>query len=215
MASILATFLVAACGSGADAPSGTGESPTSSFCAADSPAFAETSPVSPATPLTETPALGSACSAVERTYAPDPSPHLENCSAVSYSTNPPSSGAHYGVWASFQEYDEAVPHGFLVHSMEHGAVVLFYSCTDCTDEVEQARTVVAGLPVDSACVGASVERRVILTPDPLLDSRWAAAAWGATLKADCFEPAVFDAFARAHYAQSPENICSGGFSGNP
>ncbi len=186
--------------------------PTSSFCAADAGAFEEVA-VTPAAPVTETPIEESACSAIERIYTVEPSPHLENCVAVGYSTNPPSSGAHYSTWAAFQEYDEPVPHGFLVHSLEHGAVVFFYSCSSCDAEVEQARSVIAGLPVDPACASAGIERRVIMTPDPALESRWAAAAWGVTLNADCFEPSVFDAFARAHYALSPENICGGGYSG--
>ena len=49
-----------------------------------------------------------------------------------------------------------------------------------------------------------------MTPDPLLDVKWAASAWGWTLKADCFEPSVFGAFVTDHYAHAPEDACADG-----
>ena len=102
-----------------------------------------------------------------------------------------------------------------MHSMEHGAVVLAYSCTDCAAEVESAKAMIDALPVDPACSGNGTLRRVILTPDPLLETRWAAAAWGYTLNADCFESEVFRAFAEAHYAGGPEDFCASGLFSSP
>jgi hypothetical protein len=102
-----------------------------------------------------------------------------------------------------------VPRGFYVHSMEHGAVVILYSCSDCDEEVAAAKAMIEALPSDSACSEA-VERRVILSPDPLLEARWAAAAWGFSLTSDCFEAEVFAAFVDVHYANGPEDLCGGG-----
>jgi hypothetical protein len=210
----MSTFLLAASYACSSSEEPKQPGPSSSFCAADAGAFTEGESEAPATPLVELAIEGSGCAAVERQYAVEASPHLPDCSAVSYATNPPSSGPHYGTWAAYQVYEEPVPHGFLVHSLEHGGVVFFYSCTDCADEVARARAVIDALPVDAACASTGVSRRLILTPDPLLSTRWAAAAWGVTLQAECFEEAVFDAFARTHYAQGAENICGGGTSGD-
>lgn len=163
-------------------------------------------------PRFETAIEESACGAVEREYdtatAPAPS-HVGVCSEVRYATNPPCVGPHYGTWAAFKNYDSAIPRGFWMHSLEHGAVVITYSCDDCEDEVGEAKAMIDTLPVDPLC-SAPVARRVILTPDPKLDSRWAASAWGFTLTSDCFEPEVFRAFAISHNAAGPEDLCANG-----
>lgn len=169
-------------------------------------------PAEPLVPRFETLIAESACGAVEREYdtatAPAPT-HVQACADVAYTTNPPCVGPHYGAWAAFQNYDQAIPRGFWVHSLEHGAVVITYSCKDCDDEVLAAKTMIEELPVDPLC-RAPIERRVILTPDPRLDTRWAASAWGFTLTSDCFEPAVFSAFAISHNAAGPEDFCENG-----
>ena len=54
--------------------------------------------------------------------------HLTLCSTTCYQTNPPSSGNHYPVWPVYKTYDAPVPWGFLVHGLEHGAVIVSYNC---------------------------------------------------------------------------------------
>jgi hypothetical protein len=172
-----------------------------------------TPPVAP-TPLSTTEVAGSACGAVERAFPLDAALHTDACSELDYGTNPPSSGSHYGSWPAFKVYDAAVPRGFLVHAMEHGAVVIGYSCTDCEDEIAEARALVEELGpdplccVDPNCTGATT--RLILTPDPRLDTPWAAAAWGFTLVGDCFEPDVFRAFVELYRGRGPEAVCAQG-----
>jgi hypothetical protein len=132
--------------------------------------------------------------------------HVPDCSPVSYSSSPPNAGEHYGSWAAFGVYDVPLPHGFLVHNLEHGAVAFSYRCEeDCADEIASARAVMDGLD-DPNCERA----RVILTPDPTLASRWAASAWGFTLQADCFDEQLFTTFYRAHVGQGPEQVCAPG-----
>ncbi len=165
-------------------------------------------PSDPATPLSDVAVAGSTCGAVERTFTPDPALHVDPCLEVAYRTNPPSSGTHYSFWAAYKTYSEPIPRGFWVHSLEHGAVVLAYSCTDCDDEVARAEALIASAGSDPACTLG--ETRLILTPDPRLDTRWAAASWGVTLVADCFEEAAFGDFIDAHRGHGPEAVCSDG-----
>jgi hypothetical protein len=68
------------------------------------------------------------------------------------------------------------------------------------------------LPDDPECtaLGQGVRHRVVMTPDPKLDVPFAASAWGYTLRAQCFDATAFDAFARAHYGQGPEDLCEQG-----
>jgi hypothetical protein len=162
-------------------------------------------------PVSEEVLADSSCGAVAREFMIEGASHVADCSPVSYGSNPPSSGTHYEHWASFRVYDSPLPRGFWVHSMEHGAVVLAYSCKDCEDEVEGAKAFIDSLPVDPLCSsGSGPSRRIILTPDPLLETAWAAAAWGHTLTAECFEPEIFRAFVEAHYGAGPERLCADG-----
>src|ERR1019366_7240176 len=103
--------------------------------------------------------------------------HVPIGSDVTYSSNPPSSGPHYPIWADFQEYPSPVPRPYYVHDLEHGAIVLLYSCDPdagadggaggCGAVVDGLRAVKASLPDDPIC-SASTRVRVVITPDPLL-----------------------------------------------
>jgi hypothetical protein len=137
---------------------------------------------------------------------------VEQCSVIDYETNPPAFGPHYPSWAAFGQYQVPVPAGFLVHSLEHGAVVVSHNCTDCSAEIAKAQSWLDELPADPVCVtgGAGPENRAILVPDPELLEPWAAAAWGVTLVADCFEPEVFSDFYQQTHGKTLENFCNQG-----
>jgi hypothetical protein len=191
-----------------------GESTASGYCGEDTAALVSGSgtPKNPAVPITETPVAGSTCNAVERQFQPEFGAHTpEPCVEIDYSTNPPCTGTHYGTWAAYRVYDEPIPRGFWVHSLEHGAVAFLYSCTDCADEVEAAVRVLDEAGSDPLCASrGSPMSLTLLGPDPRLDTRWAASAWGYTLTAECFEPEVFGAFLDAHRNLGPEIVCSDG-----
>jgi hypothetical protein len=106
-----------------------------------------------------------------------------------------------------------IPEGFWVHNLEHGAIVFSYNCpSGCASDVAAAQAVIDGLQSDSACDPAAGDARVrmVMTPDPNLDVKFAASAWGWTLRADCFDPDTFGAFISAHYAQGREAVCGDG-----
>jgi hypothetical protein len=149
-----------------------------------------------------------ACQQISETHPPASASHLATCSDIPYDSNPPTGGDHYGVWAAFQSYDFAVPDGFLVHALEHGAVVFWYNCPDgCADEVAQAEAMINALPLDPLCAGLSTPRRAVLVPSPSLDARWAASAWGFLQKADCFDANSLSSFYMEHFGQGPEALC--------
>ncbi|MFO7177913.1 MAG: DUF3105 domain-containing protein [Pseudomonadota bacterium] len=154
----------------------------------------------------------SACGAVTTQESIELGLHVPECSSLTFSSNPPSSGKHYPSWAAFREFTEPVPRGYWVHSIEHGAVAILYHCSDCASELEAARAMIDALPEEASCAGTGAARRVVMTPDPLLDVRWAAAAWGFTLRSDCFEPEVFRDFVLEHIGRGPEDTCSPGIA---
>lgn len=129
--------------------------------------------------------------------------HVGACTPVTHGSKPPSSGQHYPSWPMFRVYSRPVPWGFLVHGLEHGAVVIAYNCPGgCPTEVAAIEEVVAAVPVRPGCARPPV----IVTPDPTLDVPFAASAWGHTLRAGCFDRARFAAFIQSYVNQGPENI---------
>jgi hypothetical protein len=164
------------------------------------------------------------CAAVEQRHGIEGHDHVPSCTTIRYGTTPPSSGSHYPEWAAFKVYDSAIPEGFWVHDLEHGAVVLSYNCAlarsdgdaspagDCASDVAAARRMIDSLPDDPLCTAAAegVRHRIVLVPDPKLDVPFAASAWGWTLRARCFDEGTFRAFVDRHYAQGPEALCAQG-----
>ncbi len=139
--------------------------------------------------------------------------HVPEGTEITYSSNPPSSGPHYPVWANFQEFNTPIDDGYLVHSLEHGAVALLYKCqgNGCSEIVDALRSIRDSLPTDPLCE-APIRVRVIIAPDPTLpdDVLVAAVAWGRTLKATCVHAPTITKFAKDNYAAGPEDFCSPG-----
>lgn len=176
----------------------------------------ETHVQAPLVPKDESEPAGE-CSAIVRSYEGASATHYAECSDIEYATSPPVFGDHYPTWAAYQSYDFPLPLGFLVHDLEHGAIVLFYDCPEgCQDEVAAAQAFIDALPDDPRCA-ADVRVQVVLVPRPGLGSRWAASAWGYSLNANCFDSQVFGEFYRAHVGQGPEDLCNQGvaFSADP
>jgi hypothetical protein len=165
--------------------------------------MAEAAADAPPSPDGATESTAAACTVVLAMPADEGANHVADCAPTSYASKPPSSGNHYGSWAVFRVYDKPVPWGYLVHAMEHGAVVIAYHCADgCPAEVAAARDLVENTPPKAACSRPPV----ILVPDPTLDVRFAAAAWRYTLRASCFDRDAFARFISEHADRGPEMI---------
>jgi len=136
--------------------------------------------------------------------------HVPEGTALAYCSNPPSSGNHYPVWAAFQEYTAPVAWPYLVHSMEHGAVVLLYKCDPpgCPEIVDELRKVRDNAAADPLCAAGT--KRIIIAPSSTIATKVAAAAWGKTYQAACIDLPTLEAFVRDNYAKTPENICYAG-----
>jgi hypothetical protein len=210
---------IAACGSGNDGATPMTASGDASIdrSAADPHIIIDAATTSPSLPdvvaVEEPPPATDAAACNVRLASPPlmATLHIPIGANVVYDSNPPSSGPHYPVWANYQEYVAPVDDRYLVHSMEHGAVLLLYKCEDagCPALVDALRAVRDALPADPLC-DPSLRVRIILAPRPANDVTVAAAAWGATYRADCFDAASLTQFITAHYAMGPENFCDPG-----
>src|SRR5579884_3420023 len=113
-----------------------------------------------------------------------------------YSTNPPTSGPHWPDPANWGIYDSPVPDEALVHSMEHGGVIIEYNCPDgCPDLVAQLKS-----------VAQEYKSKVILAPRPNKDVpyRITLTAWRWLDEFNDFDGARIRAFIAAHKDKGPE-----------
>jgi hypothetical protein len=127
--------------------------------------------------------------------------HVGECAPISPMSNPPASGNHYPIWPVFRVYSKPVPWGFLIHGLEHGAVVIAYNCPQgCADEVANATLMIQAWPPKEACSRPPI----IMVPDPSLGVRWAASAWDHTLRASCFNREAMATFIQTRANMGPE-----------
>lgn len=54
--------------------------------------------------------------------------HVTDIYDVKYTSNPPTSGSHFVLWAKRGVYDRILSDGYLIHSLEHGYIVISYNC---------------------------------------------------------------------------------------
>ncbi len=157
----------------------------------------------PIAPFTEC----SVYTAREPSYGND---HVPVCSELTLPAFPPTSGTHFRSWADFGTYDAPVPWGYLMHSMEHGTVVIGYRCEgDCSALTAELQAVIDAQPIDPLCRGDD-PARFILAPMPDLEWPIAVLAWENLYLATCFDRPSMEAFITRVYAQAPENLCAPG-----
>lgn len=140
--------------------------------------------------------------------------HVPVGTAITWPSNPPASGPHFPVWAAFHEFTSPVPRGYLVHDLEHGAVVLLHRCdlvdTATCDAIQTAlRAASDALPTDPKCT-SPVRVRTVIAPDSSIPQPLVAVSWGFIYRAACVDQASLDAFVKSHYAQAPEDECANG-----
>jgi hypothetical protein len=153
--------------------------------------------------------------------------HIPDDQTPIYNHNPPVQGMHYDRWAHWRSYTETIPRGHWVHNLEHGAVVFLYHPDAGTELVQALTRIYDAIPDDPTCdLPPNNIKRVLLTPDPLLDAPWAVTVagrepdppledgglgFGFSIKANCIADAGFLVqFAVEHRNMSAEPICDDG-----
>jgi hypothetical protein len=142
-------------------------------------------------------------------------PHVTECSTLPISQYPPTSGAHFDIWANPGTYHAVVNAGYWLHAAEHGSVIFLINChrdPDCEADFGRFQAIADAFPLDTAC-SAHDKHRIIISGDTLITTRYAAVAWNWNLLSDCLDSAAFAGFLKNHYAHPPspnENFCGGG-----
>lgn len=97
--------------------------------------------------------------------------HVPEGTEIQYNSNPPAGGDHYPVTAHAGIYDKAPKDGYLVHSLEHGAVILWYKEDLPKSDIEGLKNIFNQLG-----------GKTIMTPRKGMDTKVAVTSWGRILK---------------------------------
>jgi hypothetical protein len=122
--------------------------------------------------------------------------HVEG--TVTYKTFPPTSGDHNINPATYGYYEVAVPFENLVHSLEHGDIVIYY------DKSKLSEQDINGLKEVSKIThkGSGVE----VVPNSDIDKPIVLTAWTKMLKLDGYDEAKIKQFMYEYIYEGPEKL---------
>lgn len=122
--------------------------------------------------------------------------HTALGSAISYATDPPTSGVHWPNWVEPGVYTDPQRNERLVHALEHGNVVVYYDTPDP-----------AVLNQLKAWAGRFRGQwdGMVLTFKPGLGSTIELTAWDKVMRLETWQPALAAAFIDQFRGRGPEN----------
>jgi hypothetical protein len=112
---------------------------------------------------------------------------------LAYSSNPPTSGPHWAGVAGPGIKDKPVADELVLHSMEHGAVVVWYRSDLSQEDVDK---------IKEAFNSASGKK--IMLPRASLDVPVALTSWGYLLKLEIIDGGVIKEFIETNNDRAPE-----------
>lgn len=117
---------------------------------------------------------------------------------IKYDSDPPTSGTHYGTWVNAGFYAEEKQPEELVHSLEHGNVVIYYN---------PAKLAAADLDAIKALTKQFTGQWDGVVAVPRKDDKnpIILTAWESTLRLTSFDKARVDQFVDAFRGRGPEN----------
>lgn len=125
--------------------------------------------------------------------------HKNPGTEIDYATSPPTSGDHYEDWSRAGYYTERPPLGNLVHSLEHGYVVIYY---DPATISESAENDLRSLTNQYTGPWSSVLAVPHTEENP--DSPYVLTAWEHLLQMDSYDEETVRAFIDAYRGKGPE-----------
>ena len=143
--------------------------------------------------------------------------HIKVGTKTKYNSNPPTSGDHYEEWTKNGIHDKPTEDGHLVHSLEHGYIIISHNCEMIKLKVKNEKLKVGteSAKMEKRCldfVGKLKDLvnkdswKMILIPRPSLDTNFALTAWGKIDKFDIKDTSLdrVKAFIEAFRNHGPE-----------
>ena len=117
---------------------------------------------------------------------------------VEYQTMPPTSGPHFPDPTAPGFYTTRPAFGYLVHSLEHGSVVIYYDLAQLSPEIEKSLRAFIKANSDP-------EVGIVAVPDADFKYPFILTAWDKMLKLDKYDPRVIRAFLAEYLGRGPES----------
>lgn len=143
-----------------------------------------------------TPPPGTAVEDQGRKHVP-----AEEVSKTTYNSNPPTSGPHVETWVKAGIFTQPQSEGELIHSLEHGYVIIHYNCNAESETKEATASAINESDTCKTLVQqleevASAERiwKLIVVPRPSLDAAIALTAWNRIDKLNMFDRKRIETF---------------------
>ncbi len=126
--------------------------------------------------------------------------HVEEGSAIDYQRVPPLSGTHYASTVDAGFYEATPLLGSLVHTLEHGAVIVYYDPDSISPEARESLR-------EFSSTHTGTWRSVIAVPNPNDDPRatYVVTAWRHELTMDSYDAETVHAFLSEYLGRGPEN----------
>ncbi|MFC7248986.1 DUF3105 domain-containing protein [Halomicroarcula sp. GCM10025324] len=126
--------------------------------------------------------------------------HVQRGTDVQYAQMPPLSGPHYTGTVDAGFYAEEQALGDLVHTLEHGAVIVYYDPAALTNESEESLETFAS-------IHTGTWRSVVVVPNPTDDPEadYVLTAWRHRLYVDQYDAETVHAFLSEYLGRGPEN----------
>jgi uncharacterized protein DUF3105 len=132
------------------------------------------------------------------TFPSEGQTHVPEGTVIVYGTDPPTSGPHYPVPQSGGFFDHEIAAGYLVHSMEHGGVIIYYNPATVTkDQKDDLRRLAKAHPGTFDMV-ICVPRNDPTYPIILT-------AWTHRLRLTTYDQARIDGFVTLFLGHGPEH----------
>lgn len=128
--------------------------------------------------------------------------HVPAGTEITFQLDPPTSGPHYDSWTPPGFYTDPQPAGMLVHSLEHGYVVIYYSPSLSNEKLEALHRLVERVNQNSktggkwdgvVAVPGKYEEEIVLT------------AWRKMLRLKVYDEVLIEKFLDAYLGRGPEN----------
>jgi hypothetical protein len=135
-------------------------------------------------------------SAQIQTFPSEGRTHVPEGSRISYRTDPPTSGSHLLIWINPGFYEDIQPSNRLVHSLEHGMVVIYYDkpTSETMGDLENWSSLFRG-PWSG----------IVVAPRPGLGEEVIVTAWRNILRLEKWDRIIAAKFIDRFRGRGPEN----------
>lgn len=133
--------------------------------------------------------------------------HVEPGAPVQYETTPPTSGNHFGTPLDAGFFPSEQPEGAVVHNLEHGQIVIWYSPEMPSEEIDDLERYVEAANNDPDLPGAA-PRPVLAVPYGGLegDETYAVTGWAASQSCAEYSRDALDGFRERFQGNGPEAV---------